>query len=390
MPREEHAALLAPLADLAVVGVAVELGQRLVEVEPNARALDVDVEEEVRQVGPELVAVALAEAPEHVLRPGQDRHVLPAQEVVHRRLVRVEARNLRAEAPVRGGHVRVVAEAQELRRGLRVERVDVVVGGLLEDVEDAPVARRDLPRDHLLEREVRRQVDELALARDRERRDGRRALKVQVAAVLTGQVGEPRATRVEGDALDVPLREVRPRLQYAVVGRPARPVHLVVDPGAQAEPLCLLDREPDPLEIGVADVGRLQSVAAVEDDPRKLLVAQLAELPAHVVGIDLPVEEPERQDPVLARRLAEGSPIATEPGPRNRRRAHTDTVALTKPAGFSTATANARLTSSSGKRWVTRSSRATRPDVSNRMPMRIPRRIVATSRKCALTSSKAM
>src|SRR5512132_4370766 len=50
----------------------------------------------------------------------------------------------------------------------------------------------------------------------------------------------------------------------------------------------------------------------------------------------------------------------------------TVTVALTKPTGFSTATANASLTSSSAKRWVTRSSSASRPEVSRRMPARIP------------------
>jgi hypothetical protein len=46
---EEEAALAAPVVDLAVVGVAVELGQRRPEVEADAGAVLADVEEEVGQ-----------------------------------------------------------------------------------------------------------------------------------------------------------------------------------------------------------------------------------------------------------------------------------------------------------------------------------------------------
>src|SRR4051794_40236178 len=382
--------------------------------------------EEVGEPRAQLVAVALAEAAEHVLRPRQDRRVLRREEVVHRRLVGVEAGDLGAQVAVGALHVGLVTDAQELDGRLRVQRVDVVLGALLHDVQQPPVARRDLPREHVLEREVRRQVDQLAARRDREGGHRRRALEVQVAAVLAGQAGEPRAAHVDRDALDVALREVRPRLQHALVGGAAGPIHLVVDPRLEVQPLALLDREPDAIEGGLADVRRLESVAAVQDDPRHPLLAQLAQLPAHLVGVELAVEEPEREDPVLARGPAEALAVELQARPRRgdvgRQRAHRAnavgtvalqrahranavgtvalqrahrapaiaTVALTNPSGRSTAVANAALTSSSAKRCETRSSSAIRPEVSRRIPARIPRMISWTSRKWALTISNAI
>src|SRR3954454_12337635 len=368
--------------------------------------------EEVGEPRAQLVAVALAEAAEHVLRSRQDPRVLRRQEVVHRRLVGVEAGDLGAQVAVGALHVGLVADAQELGGRLRVQRVDVVPVAVLDDAQQPPVARRDLPREHLLEREVGRQVHELAVRGDREGGHRRRALEVQVAAVLAGQAGEPRAAHIDRDALDVALREVRPRLEHALVRGAAGPVHLVVDPGLEVQPLALLDREPDAVEVGLAEVRRLEAVATVQDDPGHALLAQLAQLPAHLVRVELAVKEPEREDPVLARGPAEALAVEIQARPRRgdvgRQRGHRApaigtvalprahrapaiaTVALTNPSGRSTAVANAVLTSSSAKRCETRSSRAIRPDVSRRIPARIPRMISWTSRKWALTISNAI
>src|SRR3954467_12535355 len=354
--------------------------------------------EEVGEPRAQLVAVALAEAAEHVLRPRQDRRVLRREEVVHRRLVGVEAGDLRAQVAVGALHVRLVADAQELGGRLRVQRVAVVLRALLDDVEQPPVARRARPRERVLQGGVRRQVDQLAARRDREGGHRRRALEVQVAAVLAGQAGEPRAAHVDRDALDVALREVGPRPQHALVGGAAGPVHLVVDPGLEVQPLALLDREPDAVEVGLAEVRRLEAVAPVQDDPGHALLAQLAQLPAHLVRVELAVKEPEREDPVLARGPAEALAVELQPRPRRgdvgRQRAHhapaIATVALTNPSGRSAAVANAALTSSSAKRCETSSSSAIRPEVSRRIPARMPRRISRMSRTCALTISNAI
>src|SRR5207247_7626183 len=121
----------------------------------------------------------------------------------------------------------------------------------------------------------------------------------------------------------------------------------------------------------------------VEDDPLHPLVAELPELETHLVGIELTFQEPERKDPVVTGRFPERVEI-------ERSWAHGVTVAFTKPGGFSTAVRNALSIRSSGKRSVTSPAIDSRREVSSRMPRRIPRRIVATSRKYAFTIRNAI
>ncbi len=100
VPGEQHAALLAPLVDLAVVGVAIELGERRVKIIAHARAIGADIEEQIRQARAQVVAVAVLKAPEHILGPRHDRVVAARDIVVHGRLVGVEANDRRWELGV--------------------------------------------------------------------------------------------------------------------------------------------------------------------------------------------------------------------------------------------------------------------------------------------------
>jgi hypothetical protein len=163
MTGEEYVVLAAPIVDLPVVGVRVESGQRLVEVVADTGALGTDVEEEVRQARPQIVSIALVEAPEHLLCPGHDRVVAPGHVVVHRRLIGVEAGHRERHLVAERLRVRLVAEAQEFGGRLRVEGVDVVVGALLHQVHDPPVAGRDFLGDDVLEREIRGEIDDAAV-----------------------------------------------------------------------------------------------------------------------------------------------------------------------------------------------------------------------------------
>src|SRR4029079_9020008 len=157
--------------------------------------------------------------------------------------------------------------------------------------------------------------------------------------------------------------------------RAARPVHLVVDPRDEPEPLGLLGPEPDALEVRVAGVLHLEPVPAVEDDALHPLVTQLPELEPHLVGVELAVQEPEREDPVVARRL--GERVARE----RPALAHGITVAFTKPSGLSIAVWNAMSISSSLNGSVTMPPSETRPAFCSATPVRRPCRIVAGSRK---------
>ena len=87
MAGEGQAALPAPLVDLAVVGVGVEIGERVVEVVTDPGAVVGEVEEEVGKARPQIVPGALRESPEHVLGPGHDGVVPAGHEVVHGRFV---------------------------------------------------------------------------------------------------------------------------------------------------------------------------------------------------------------------------------------------------------------------------------------------------------------
>src|SRR5919109_9106 len=388
--REHHAVLLAPVADLCVVRGAVEVGERVVEVVTRPGGVGPHVEEQVDEPGAKVVPVPLTEPPEHLLGPRHDGLVGGTQEVVHGGFVGVEPDQPARKRIADRLRVWVVPQAEERRCRLRIERVDVVVGALLHDVAKAPETGRNLPRHDLLERQVPREIDHPVVFADRERGDGRRAFEVQVSAVLPGQAHEPRAPDLETHAFDVALREIRPLLQDALVGRPARPVHLVVDPRRQAEPVGLVNGQPDPVEVLVAHVRDLQPVAPVQDHPLHALVSQLPELEPHLVRVELAVQEPERQDPELPRGLAERLDGGWTSFAPHRAFAHGVTVALTNPSGRSTAVRNASSMWSRSNGCVTKPSIEIRPDVRSRMPRRIPRMIVDTSRKCALAILNAI
>src|SRR5207245_10557370 len=171
---------------------------------------------------------------------------------------------------------------------------------------------------------------------------------------------DPRARDPEADALQVPLGEVGSGLQDPLVRRAARPVHLVVDPRREPEPVRLLHGQRDAVEIGVADVWHLEPETPVEHDALHPLVAQLTELEAHLLGVELAVQEPEREDAVVARWFSERVEV-------HRSRGQGITVAFTNPGGFSTAVLTALSVWSSGTRSVATASVAILPEVRRRI-----------------------
>src|SRR5439155_15049231 len=181
-----------------------------------------------------------------------------------------------------------------------------------------------------------------SVAADSERGNWGGPLEVEVSAVLAGEAHEPWAGDGERHAFEIALRQVRPRLQDPLVGRPARPVHLVVDPRRQAESVRLLDPEPDPLEVPLPEVRHLEAVPAVEHHAVHPLVPELPELEPHLVRIEFAVQEPEGEDPEVP---IGGSKRLAIQGARG---VHGITVAFTNPSGLSTATLNAASISAKG------------------------------------------
>src|SRR5205823_1236583 len=150
-----------------------------------------------------------------------------------------------------------------------------------------------------------------------------------IPTVLARETHEPWTGDGERYALQVALGQIRTSVQDALVGRAAGPVHLVVDPRGQTQTIRLLDAEPDPLEIALAEIRHLQSVPAMEHDAVHPLVPELLELVPHLRRIQLPVQEPKRQDPEIPIGRAKALGIR-RPGA-----AHGITVAFTNPSGFS-------------------------------------------------------
>src|SRR5439155_6740086 len=194
-----------------------------------------------------------------------------------------------------------------------------------------------------------------------------------------GKAHEPWASDGETETFDVPLREVRPFRQHPLVGSTAGPVHLVVDPAIQTEAVGLVGRNLDPLEVPLGQVRHLEPVPAVQDHAVHPLLSELPELEAHLVRVELAIQEPEGEDAELPRGLTEAVEVQPVPGH------DICTVAFTNPSGFSRAVRNAFSMSSSGKVCVTMPSMDRRPETRSRIPARIPRMMVGTSRKWALT-----
>ena len=145
VPGEQHIVLFTPFMDLLIERLAIEIGQRVVEVVADAGAVWSDVEEQVRQARAQIVAVSCLEAPEHIPGPGNDWGIAAAQVIMHGRLVGIEAEHLGVHFAVDRAGIGVIAMAQELGCRFRVEGVDVVIGNLLDDVHQSPVTRRRFP-----------------------------------------------------------------------------------------------------------------------------------------------------------------------------------------------------------------------------------------------------
>ena len=308
---EEGAVFVAPVGDPLVVGLLVLLGEGVPEVVADLGGLLAHVRVERREVGLEVVAAPLAEDLEHLAAPRHDVVLHADLEVIHRRLVGVEPRHGLPKLVADGGLVLLVREFQEALGALRVERVDVPRGLFLEEVHQRPLALGRLPRDGVLKREVLVEVDRLLdavvelLGADAVGRDGLRRAGVDVARVLRFEEREERPVDVERDEVEVALRDVRVRVDHLPLGRPARPVHLVVDPRVDPDLLRLGDGELHALEPRVGEVADLEPHPAVDKDAADALVVVLAELPLHLLLLELAVPKPERDDAHLQGRLAE-------------------------------------------------------------------------------------
>src|SRR5215212_7813033 len=64
-----------------------------------------------------------------------------------------------------------------------------------------------------------------------------------------------------------------------------------------AVPLGLLGGQRDPVQVLLADVRHLEAEAPVQDDALHAFGTEFSELIVHLVGVELAVQEPERQDP---------------------------------------------------------------------------------------------
>src|SRR5204862_156873 len=140
-------------------------------------------------------------------------------------------------------------------------------------------------------------------------------------------------------------------------------------------------RQPDPVEIAVAEVRHLQAVAPMQDDAVHALVPELCQLEAHLVRVELAVQEPERED-------AEGAVALAEPAQVHSRFGH-DTCTVP----FTTRVAPNRLAhaSASGLVPATNSSFGPRSATSCSMssPMNPAPMITTSSPRAGAASSTA-
>src|SRR5690349_5315739 len=124
--------------DLLIKSLTVEISQRVVEIVTDTGAIGTDVKEEVRQARAQIISVALLETAEHLLSPWNNRSIASAQVIVHGRLVCVKAEHLRGHLAIHCAGIRIISMAQKFGRGFRVQRVDIIIGDLLDDVKQTP------------------------------------------------------------------------------------------------------------------------------------------------------------------------------------------------------------------------------------------------------------
>ncbi len=302
MPGEDDAILVAPVPQPLIIGVGVLLRQGPPEIVADLRRLLSNVGIQGRQIGLQSVAAAFAKNLKHPLRP-RDHVILHAHVViVHRRLVREETGNGFAELMSDGLLVLLVRQLDELFGRGRIERVDVERRLFLQEVHQHPISAGRLPRDRLLPTQVLVQIHRIlddrvvlfaphAIGRNRIRIAGG-----HVAVIVGLEKGEDRPFEPQRHELEVALAQIGIGLQHLLLGRAARPVHLVVNPRVNADFASSLDAKFDAIEPFVRQIAHAQAHPTVNEEAAHAAVVILAELPLHLVFVEIAVPEPERHD----------------------------------------------------------------------------------------------
>ena len=319
VPRENQAVFFAPVAQLAVVGLGVLLGESPPEVVADLCRETFHLHVERGEIGLEVVAPALAEDLEHLLRPRD--HVVKKTHVVvvHGGLVGEEARHGPAKLVANRLFVPFVRQLDKFLRRLRIERINVEGRPFLEEVEQHPLAGGGLPGDRFLPRQVFPEVHQVSdpllvlVTADGVGRHRPGVAGVDVTIVVCFEEGEDGSVEVQRDELEVSLAQLGIGFHHLIVGGAARPVVLIVNPGVDANLPGFGDGKADPFEPRFGKVGYAETHTGVYKEAPHATVVVLTQLPLHFVGFHVSVPEPERHDPHLERRNTEVLPGKLDP-----------------------------------------------------------------------------